>query len=301
MKIAVSGGTGFLGRPLVERLLAKRHQVIMLTRHPERARVPEGAQVACWNLEEPPAPALLKDVDAVVNLSGEPVNQRWTAPHKDRIFRSRVQGTDALVRAARESGTVQTVLGGSAIGYYGTHRDDRTLTEESPPGHDFLAEVCVAWEAALAPARDAGMRMVALRTGVVLHPEGGALRSLLLPFKLGAGGPVGRGTQWVSWIHREDALALYVHLLENAGVKGPVNITAPNPVTNRQLAHDLGEALHRPSVMPVPGLPLKLALGEMAQVVLEGQRVVPKAAMDSGFQFQFPELKPALVDLLTRA
>ena len=301
MKVAVTGATGFLGPGFVQRLLARGHDVHVLARNVERSlgRLPEGVTGAAWDATSPLAPEALADADAVVHLAGEPVAQRWSKEAKHRIHDSRVVGTRVLVDGMKAAGTVKRFVSASAIGYYGGTRGAEPLTEESSPGDDFLAQVCRGWEAEAARAREAGIRTSVVRMGVVLHPEGGALHKMLPPFRMGAGGPVGSGKQYVSWVHREDALDLLLFVLEHPTLEGPVNATAPTPVTNEVFAHALGHALGRPSVMHVPAFVLKAAMGEMAKVALEGQRVLPRRAQEAGFTFRHPDLEAALRDLLT--
>jgi len=300
MKVAVTGATGFLGRGLVQRLLEHGHSVHVLVRDVARAldRLPPGVSGAPYDAYAPVPPEALAGAEAVIHLAGESVAQRWTEHAKQRIRDSRVVGTRGLVEAVTASGTVKHFVSASAVGYYGGTRGAEPLTEESPPGEDFLAAVCQAWEAAAWKAREAGIRTSVTRMGMVLHPEGSALHKMLPPFRMGAGGRVGSGKQYVSWIHREDAHAALVRVLEDAALEGPVNVTSPEPVTNADFAHTLGEVLHRPAVMHVPGFVLKAAMGEMAKVALEGQRVVPRRLLDAGFQFRFPGLRAALTDLL---
>lgn len=300
MKVAVTGATGFLGPSLVQGLLEAGHQVHVLVRNPEHAlsRLPAGVTGAAFRAGEPLAPEALAGAQAVIHLAGEPINQRWTREAKQRIRDSRVLGTRAVVEAMRAAGTVQRFVSGSAIGYYGGEHGAEPLTEESSPGGDFLAEVCKGWEAEAASAHEFGVRTTVTRMGVVLHPEGGVLHSMLPPFRMGAGGRVGSGKQYVSWIHRADAIAALCFLLEHPELEGPVNVTAPEPITNAELAHALGTVLGRPSVMHVPGFMLKAALGEMAMVALEGQRVLPRRLTEAGFTFRFPRLEEALKELL---
>ncbi|WP_426756968.1 TIGR01777 family oxidoreductase [Myxococcus sp. Y35] len=301
MKVAVTGASGFLGPGLVQRLLDSGHEVHVLVRNVERAlaHLPAGVTGAHFDAGALLAPEALAGAEAVIHLAGEPVAQRWTHEAKRRIHDSRVHGTRALVAAMREAGTVKRFISASAIGFYGGTRGAEPLTEESPPGDDFLARVCVDWEAEATQAREAGASTVVVRMGVVLHPDGGALHKMLPPFRMGAGGPVGSGEQYVSWVHREDALDLLGFVLAHPEVEGLVNATAPTPVTNADFAHTLGHVLGRPSVMRVPGFMLKATLGEMARMVLEGQRVLPARAQAAGFVFRYPELEGALRDLLT--
>ena len=299
MKIAISGGTGFLGRPLVQKLVSGGHSVLVLTRRPEQEALsfPPGVTTAAFDGDKALEPHVLEDMEAVVHLTGEPVAQRWTPSAKAKIVDSRIRSTERIVEAVRATSSVRTLLGASAVGYYGMP-DDALLTEDSPPGSDFLAQVCVAWEAALFAAPEA-IRTVALRTGVVLHPQGGALKPLLLQFRLGVGGPVAGGHQYLSWIHREDWVSLVVFALENPAVRGPLNLTAPHPVTNRDFAQALGHAIQRPSLVPTPAFALRLVLGDAATVVTKGQRVLPRRALDAGFTFRYPDLPAALGNLFS--
>lgn len=285
----VAGGTGFLGSALVERLQKDRHSVAVLTRRPARSHHLR------WNPYGPLTTwaHALEDADAVVNLAGAPINTRWTAAHKRAMWNSRVHVTRSLVAAMTSVRAVPaTLVNASAVGIYGPHHDE-ALTEESGAGSGFLAGLGVAWEKeAVAAAPHA--RVVLLRTGVVLARERGALPQLALPFRLFAGGPIGSGRQYVSWIHRDDWTAMVVWALMNTAVSGPLNVTAPNPVTNLELARTLGRVLGRPAILPTPAFAVRLALGEMADVVLTGQRVLPEKARSLGFEFQYPQLEPAL-------
>jgi uncharacterized protein (TIGR01777 family) len=297
MKIAVTGGTGFIGRPLVERLSRDGHQVLVLSRHPEQGATGAQIQSAFFDALQAAPTGLLTGFQAVIHLAGESIAQRWTPEHKDRVMQSRTRGTRSIVQAAVESGTVQTLISSSAVGYYGPHGSEE-LTEDSPPGTDFLAQVCRAWEEATIPARSAGLRTVQIRTGIVLHPEGGALKKMLTPFRLGAGGRLGSGQQYMSWIHRADLVSLFLHAMVTESVHGPMNGTAPHPLTNREFTEALGRALHRPTLAPAPALALKLVLGEMSSMVLTGQRALPTRALAAGFRFAFPDLDLALQELL---
>lgn len=297
MKVAVTGGSGFLGRALVQGLLERGHTVHVLVRNVEQTlpRLPAGVTGAAFQAGTPLPPEALAGAEGVVHLAGEPVNQRWTHEGKRRIHESRVQGTRAVVEAIRAAGTVKRFVSVSAVGYYGTRHGAEPLTEESPSGDDFLAGVCRGWEG---EAQQAGVSTAVARLGVVLHPEGGALHTMLPPFRMGAGGRVGSGKQYVSWVHRADAVAALVFLLEHPELQGPYNVTSPEPLTNTEFAHALGHALGRPSVVHIPGFVLKATLGEMAVVVLEGQRVLPRRLTEAGFTFRFPRLEEALKHLL---
>jgi hypothetical protein len=235
----------------------------------------------------------------LVHLTGEPVAQRWTPEVKQRIRSSRVDGTRNLVSAlAKLSERPRVLVCASAIGYYGSRGDD-LLTETSSPGGDFLAQVVVDWERAAGEAEALGIRVVPLRFGVVLGKDGGALPKMLPPFRLGLGGRLSSGQQWMSWIHVDDVIGLIRFALENSAVRGALNATALQPVTNAEFTRELAAALHRPAVFPVPGLALKLLFGEMAEVILGSQRVVPRAALSAGFRFEYPELRGALARLLS--
>jgi len=296
MRIAITGASGFLGRPLVHQLVARGHSVLALGRDPEALRrwLPAGAEAAPFDAQRPQVPAtLLQGCEAVVNLAGELIAQRWTPAVKRRIRDSRVLGTQAIAGAACAAGTVRTFLSASAVGFYGP-RGDEPLSESEPPGDDFLGRVCAEWEAATAPALACGLRVAILRIGVVFHPEGAALKKMLPLFKLGLGGPMGGGAQVMAWVHRDDALAAIQHLLDTPSLSGAFNVVAPGAVSSRQLAQALGKSLGRPAVLPAPAFALRLALGEMSAAVLTGQRPVPARLQQSGFQFRYPTLAEAL-------
>lgn len=298
MKVLISGSTGLIGSELVGRLSGKGMRVGRLVRAKSSAAEPQ----VLWN---PVARVIdlkgLEGVDAVVHLGGDPIaEERWTAEKKTRIRDSRVKGTRFLAESvARLSKPPKTFLCASAIGIYGD-RGDELLTEESPSGNGFLPEVGREWEAACGPAAEAGSRVVNLRFGIVMSRKGGALKKMLPPFRLGLGGRLGNGKQWMSWISLPDAAGAICHLLENESVQGPVNLVAPNPVTNAGFTQALGNALHRPAVMPVPAFALRLLFGEMADAaLLASDRVEPKRLKISGYRFQHPDLEPALLELLT--
>lgn len=299
MKVALTGASGFLGPLLVQRLLERGHGVHVLARDVERTlgRLPKGVSGAFFDAATPLAPDALAGAEAVVHLAGEPVAQRWTDSARRRIRDSRVVGTRLLVEAMRAAGTVRHFVSASAIGYYGD-RGAEPLTESSPPGDDFLAQVCRAWEAEAQQAAAAGIRTVVARIGVVLHPEGGALEQMLPLFRRGLGGRMGSGRQYMSWVDREDTVGLLLFALEQPELTGPLNVTAPEPLTNADVARALGAALHRPAVLPVPGFVLKLVMGEMSEAVLGGQRVLPRRALEAGYRFQHPELPGALRAML---
>jgi hypothetical protein len=289
----VTGATGLIGRPLVRALAAAGHAVLVVSRSP--GRVP--ARAIGWDA----VPQAIEDVDAIVNLAGEPVaDGRWTEARKQEIRSSRIDGTRAIVRAIREANKRPGVLvSASATGYYGP-RGDEPIDETVGPGSDFLSGVCKAWEAEAQAAEALDVRVVRLRIGIALAPDGGALGTMLLPFRAGIGGPVGSGKQWMPWIHVDDVCGLVVAALGGADWRGAVNATAPSPMRNGDFARTLGRALGRPAILPLPGLVLRLAFGEMANILLTGQRAVPAAAQQLGYAFKHPELPGALAELLAR-
>ena len=298
MRVVVAGGTGFVGSVLWEALLAKGHDVVLLTRDSSRSRdqIHPKVHVVSWA----PGAAWESWVDGaggIVNLAGESIAQRWTKAAKARIVASRLEATEKL-RAAIEKAILKpsVLVNASAVGIYGP-RGEEALSEDSPLGSDFLATTCAAWEEAARKAEPLGARVALIRTGVVLGREGGALAKMLPPFKAFLGGRIGGGGQFLSWIHRDDLAALYIFALENSEARGPLNGTAPNPVTMKDFTTALGHALHRPSFLPVPAPAVRLLLGEMATVVLDGQRVFPKKAEELGFRFRFPRIDAALRDV----
>jgi uncharacterized protein len=302
VRLLVTGATGFLGSQVSDALLARGDEVMGLSRDPERAR---GSNPTVtwhgWNAtaERPPA-AALEGVDAVINLIGEPIDQRWTEEAKQRIRDSRERATKNLVDALSAADPrPRALVSQSAVGYYGD-RGDAIVDESTPAGTSFDAAVCVAWEAAARAAEDVGMRVAIVRTGLPLDPEGGLLKQLLLPFRLGLGGPIAGGRQYMPWIHVDDWVRLVLWLADGDDRAGTYNGTAPNPATNAELSKTLGQALSRPAVMPIPKLAMKLRFGgELGEVVAGGQRAVPRRALDAGFEFSHPELEPALRDLLS--
>lgn len=298
MRVIVAGGTGFLGVPLCHALRAARHDVTVLTRHPSDAtrRLPEGVRALGWDgTSLGPWVSELDGADGVVNLSGASVGEgRWTPERKAALRSSRLDATAILVRALEQATTRPKVfVSQSAVGYYGDC-GDQVVTESHAPGHDFLARLCVDWEAAAEPATRLGVRVVSPRTGIVLGRGGGALAPLLAPFKMFVGGPLGSGRQWVPWVHRDDAVGLLVFALERDDARGPMNVSAPEPVTMRRFATALGTVLHRPSAFPVPGFALRAMLGEFAETLLGGQRAIPAVAQERGYVFAYPSLVPAL-------
>jgi uncharacterized protein (TIGR01777 family) len=299
MRIAITGASGFIGTALSESLRVGGHDVVALVR-----RAPRSADEASWDPDRGAIDApRLEGLDGVVHLAGVGIgSRRWSARHKRRVLESRVRGTTLLARAlAGLSRPPSVLLSSSAIGFYGDG-GEAELTEDSPSGAGYLADVCRRWEGAAEPAAAAGIRVVPLRSGLVLSPRGGVLRVQLLPFKAGLGGVLGRGTQWQSWITLRDEIAAITHLLSTEATAGPVNLTTPRPVTNRDFTRILGRVLGRPTVARVPAAVIKLALGpEMAQeLLLFSQRVLPRRLEASGFRWSDPELEAALRDMLGR-
>lgn len=304
MQIVMTGGTGFIGRSLCASLCQEGHRVTLLTRGKERAQRSCGSTVTAveWNGRETGAwEHCLEDADAVINLAGAPIaDERWTEARKRLLTESRVLTTRLLVEAiSRRSSKPRTLVSASGIGYYGAS-DDRVLDESAARGQGFLADLCLAWEAEALRASEFGVRVVMLRTGMVLEEDGGALPKMLLPFRLFTGGPIMPGTQWVSWIHRRDYIDLTQWLLATPSVSGPVNVVAPEAVTMNQFCEVLGRVLHRPSWLPVPGFALYLALGELGTLMTTGQRVSPAKALSGGYVFHYPTLEPALRAIVTK-
>jgi uncharacterized protein (TIGR01777 family) len=306
MRVLITGATGTIGLALVDALRERGDSVVALTRDPERGQrvLGDGVEVHPWpepTAAPPPAEAL-QGADGVVHLLGEPVAQRWTEPAKARIRDSRVMGTRMLVNglaALPEETGPRVLVSQSASGYYGP-RDDTPLDEQAPAGQDFLAGVVVAWEREAAAAAPR-MRVVLTRTGVVLSPSGGALAKMLPFFRLGVGGPVAGGHQYVPCVHLDDVVGAMLCILDHEAANGPVNVAAPNPVTNAELSHALGRALSRPAVLPVPALAITLLYGEMAEMVTTGQREIPVRLRELGYSFRHPDLEPALRDVLDQS
>jgi uncharacterized protein (TIGR01777 family) len=303
MNVVVTGGTGFIGRPLCVALCQDAHTVTLLTRRPAEAHHVFGRAVTVveWNSRERGTwEKTLEAADAVINLAGAPIaDARWTAARKRLLTDSRVSTTRLLVEAlSRRSSKPRTLISASGIGYYGAS-DDRILDEGAVRGQGFLADLCLEWEAAALAAASFGTRVVILRTGMVLEQDGGALPKMVLPFRLFAGGPIMPGTQWVSWIHRRDHIGVIQWALATPSVSGPVNAVAPGAVTMEMFCNDLGRVLHRPSWLPVPGFALQAALGELGTLMTTGQRVDPAKALAGGYTFQYPTLEPALRAILT--
>lgn len=303
MQIVVTGGTGFIGRPLCASLCQEGHRVTLLTRRIE-AQGPCDSTVTAveWNGRKAGAwEDCLDGADAVINLAGAPIaDGPWTEARKQLLMESRVLTTRLLVDAlSRRSLKPRTLISASGIGYYGAS-DDRVLDEGAAHGQGFLADLSLAWEAEALRAAEVGVRVVLLRTGMVLEQDGGALPKMLVPFRLFAGGPIMPGTQWVSWIHRRDHIGLIQWALTATNVSGPVNAVAPEAVTMKQFCNSIGRVLHRPSWLPVPGFALHLALGELGTLMTTGQRVNPAKALAGGYVFHYPTLEPALRAILTK-
>ena len=296
LRVAITGGSGMIGRALTAFLRTGGHEVLIITRSPE------GEDQIGWDPREDRIDASrLEGVDAVINLAGEPVSQRWSEETKERILESRRQSTALIARTISALEDPPSVLvSASAVGYYGHERGDQICTEQTPPGDDFLARVCLEWEAASDPAREAGIRVVHPRIGIVLSPQGGALEALLTPFKMGLGGRVGSGKQWMSWIALDDAVGALHYLMMERDMEGPVNLSAPHPVTNAQFTKSLGRALGRPTFLPTPTFAIKAALGSEAAetMLLGGQRALPRVLDERDFEFFYPKLQGALDHLL---
>ncbi|MDH6060704.1 TIGR01777 family oxidoreductase [Chrysosporum bergii ANA360D] len=305
MKVAITGATGFVGSRLVERLHKENNQILVLTRNTSLAKkvFPPGAFphieiVAYTPTESGSWQDVIAHCDGVVNLAGEPIaKDRWTSVEKQKIFNSRQLGTQKIVEAIGKANPKPSVLvNASAIGYYGTS-EIATFDETSSSGNDFLAQVCQAWEAEAQKVKNAGVRLVILRLGIVLG-NGGALGKMITPFQLFAGGPLGSGRQWLSWIHLDDLVTLILQALTKPEMEGVYNATAPHPVRMAEFTQTLGQVMRRPSWLPVPGFALEALLGEGAMIVLEGQQVIPKGTLKTGFEYQYPNLLPALAQII---
>lgn len=302
MRIIITGGTGLIGRPLSQALAAEGHEVIVLSRQPEKVKnVPAGVKVQKWDGKSAEGWGELADgAGAIVNLAGAGIaDQRWSAARKQLIRQSRIDAGKAVMEAIAAANAKPGVLiQASAVGYYGVQNGDAQLTESASPGGDFLSKVCFDWEASTAPVAKLGMRRAVIRTGVVLSNEGGAFPKQVLPFKLFAGGPVGSGKQWYPWIHIDDEVRAIQFLIVNERASGPFNLTAPNPVTNQEFGRLIGEVLGRPAFMPAPGFAMKIAFGEMSVILLEGQRAIPQKLLELGFKFKYETAQAALRALL---
>jgi uncharacterized protein (TIGR01777 family) len=301
MRALVTGATGFVGK----KLLSQLDRPVVLTRRPkdvERQLAAFNARGVEWDINKPPAASAFDGIDTVFHLAGEPVAEgRWTAAKKQRLRESRVVGTRNLVAAMKGlSQKPKVLVSASAVGFYGD-RGDEVLTESAAAAKDFLAEICTAWEHEALVAEEAGIRVVTLRIGIVLGPGGGALAKMLPPFQFGLGSALGNGRQYMPWIHRDDLVGMLLFAAENDSARGAMNAVSPNPVTNRDFTTALGKVLHRPTFFPpVPGFMLKLMFGEFGQILLHSQRAIPAAALQWGYSFKFPELQPALAEILKK-
>ena len=306
MRVFVTGGTGLVGSRLVKKLLERGDQVSLLTRRLAVAKDLFGA--GCTPVEgDPMKPGewmkVLGDCDGVIHLAGENIfGRRWNEEFKAMLFDSRIKSTQNIVHALavqpkRADGSSKVLVNASAIGIYGPHGDEE-LDENSPPAQDFLAHLCVEWEKAAKAIEPVGVRLAMVRVGVVLDKKGGALKSMLTPFKLGAGGPVGNGKQYVSWIHYEDMVGIFLMALDNPQASGPINGTAPNPVTSKAFGKALGAALHRPAFLPTPVFMLRMMMGEVTDVLATGQRVLPRKAMALGYAYKYPTVEMALSNVV---
>lgn len=302
MKIAVTGGTGGIGRRLCGKLAERGHSVLVVSRHPGEVKkaVPQATGVLGWTELKPSSVALgIAAVDAVVHLTGASVFGRWNDDLRRRFRESRVGTAQRIVEAIHAGQQRPKVLvSASAVGYYGD-RGDEELTEDSTPGSDFLAKLCVDWENAVKAAEPLGVRTASVRIGIVLARDAGALKAMLPPFRLGLGGRLGSGKQWMPWVHMDDLVGIFVHAVENEGAKGALNGAAPNPVPNAEFTRVLAKTLHRPAVFPVPEFVLRTAFGEFANFMLTGQRALPKRTVESGYTFQHTDLEAALRSILT--
>ena len=302
MRVTVTGATGLIGSALVRELRARGDEVTVLTRNPGKARerLGSGVEALAWDPQATAAPAeALAGRDGIVHLAGENLAQRWNEDVKRRILDSRERGTRALVEGIRAAEPrPRALVSSSAIGYYGD-AGDRLLDEDTPPATDFLAQVCVAWEREAEAAAELGLRVTRVRQAVVLDKHGGALSKMLPPFRLGVGGPVAGGRQYLSWIHLDDVVAIMLLALDDDSLSGALNAAAPEAVTNADFSKALGRALRRPAVAPVPGFALKLLYGDMAQLVTKSQRVVPRRLQELGFEHRHPQLDEALRLALT--
>jgi uncharacterized protein (TIGR01777 family) len=298
MRVTVTGATGRIGRHLVAALKARGDEVTALSRDPDRATEQLGVEAFAWNIKEDAAPKeALSGRDAIVHLAGEDVGQRWNDKVKAEILDSRERGTRNIVHTIFDTKPrPKALICASAVGYYGARKDE-VIDESAGPGSDWLAGVVARWERQAETAK-IGTRTVMVRTGILLDAGGGALEKMLPAFKAGLGGPIGSGKQYVPWIHRDDLVGIYLAAIDNLEFRGPINASAPEPVTNKAFAKALGRAINRPAVAPVPGFTIKLLYGEMSQVVLTGARVVPGRAAELGYTFQHPDLDEALRDTL---
>ena len=301
MRVLITGGSGLIGRALSANLARDDNEVIILSRQPERIiGLPSGVSARWWDSHTTEGWSSLVDgTDAIINLAGENISSgRWSDERKHAILKSRSSAGQTVVQAVKAAAhKPRIVIQASGIGYYGPCGDEE-ITEETPPGHDFLAQLAANWESSTASLESLGVRRAIIRTGVVLSIEGGALPRMLLPFRFFAGGRLGSGRQWFPWIHIADEVGAIRFLIENETANGPFNLTAPVPLNNAEFSRLLGQQLRRPALMPIPAFALRLLFGEMATVLLDGQRAIPRRLIQLGFTFRFPEAGPALRDLL---
>lgn len=309
MRYIVTGGTGLIGRGLTSNLVADGHEVIILSRNPARAiGSPAGVRVERWDGSTATGWGnLIEGTDGIINLASENIagdswfSIRWTKERKKQILDSRINAGKAVNEAIRLAKKKPKILiQPSAVGYYGTQNGDTQLTEDSSHGSDYLSQVCQLWESVNQEVEAFGVRRVVLRTGVVLSTQGGSLSRQMLPFKMFVGGPIGRGRQWISWIHITDVISAIRFLIENENAYGAVNLTSPQPLTNAEFSHVLGRVMNRPDLIPIPDFLFKIIFGEVAMILLEGQRVIPKHLLEMGFQFKFPDIELALRNLLLK-
>lgn len=302
MQIVIAGGTGTIGRRLVQHLLQFGHVVKVVSRQPYKpANLPAKIVFASWDGKSTEGWGnLVEGADAVVNLAGAGIaDETWSDARKKEIQESRVNAGKAVIEAIRAASVKPKVLiQASAVGYYGVQNNDQVITEEHPPANDFLGQTCQAWEASTAEAEALGVRRVIIRTGVVLDMQGGALPRMVFPFRFFAGGPIGSGQQWFPWIHYCDEVEAIRFLIQNQAASGPFNLTAPKPLRSRELAKAIGKVLKRPAFAPAPAFAFKTMFGEMATVLLDGQQAVPKRLQELGYQFKFPNIEAALGDVL---
>ncbi|UFU00062.1 TIGR01777 family oxidoreductase [Radiobacillus kanasensis] len=297
MNILISGGTGFVGKRLTKSLVHKGNQVFILTRSPHQYASTKEVQYVCWDtLNE----GKLPPIDAVVNLAGESLFGRWTSAKKEKILSSRIQATESILSFIKMTDQKPKVLiNASAVGYYGTSYAETFKEGSTTPGSDFLANVVRRWEATASQAENLGVRTVFARFGIILGQEG-SLPLMALPFRLFTGGKVGSGEQWMSWVHIDDVVGLVLFAIKQEQIHGPLNVTAPRPLQNKELSKRLAEALHRPYWLPAPSFALKLALGEMSTLVLDGQKVLPDVAEKNGYTFIYPDVEGAFKEIYSR-
>lgn len=294
MRVAITGGTGFVGKALTKRLLKLGHEIFILTRHPSKKG--EKVTYVQWLVDNSDPSSQLKDIDIMVNLAGESINSgRWTEKRKKRILDSRLEATEEVLSIIKNLETKpKALINASAIGFYGTSLTTTYTETDANPGRDFLATTCKLWEEKALQAENMGVRTVLCRFGIILDKKEGALAKMAIPYHLYVGGPLGKGEQWMSWIHLDDVVEAILFIIGNAEIKGPVNFTAPNPLEMKDFGKVLGSVLHRPHWLPAPAFALQLALGEMSSLVLEGQRVLPEKLLSAGYPFLYNNLEPAL-------